>query len=322
MVKKRDSNMEIVDKLELHYYLRNENHQIDALIRNKCEAELLAIIYEVSSILDVDVKVIAEAVKEGGFREFWKFIQGNTNSITIALLAIQILVTLVPQVLESEKEQLEKELNLLEIEETKLSIKKLQSEIKNSSSSPKLVKKVVKELSNNLKIIKRKSNFYSVLRSYNNVNKISFSLFDVHAKPLSEERSVSKVDFSKFILSSNKLKSQEIETEIEIISPVLKEGRYKWRGIYNELPISFDMLDLDFKDTVLLENIPFRHGTVITCVLKIKRELDEIGDIKIKGYSVTTVISKTDGTQIVETKQGKKYRHIKKYMGNQDDLFE
>ena len=42
---------EMADKLELHYYLNNESHVMDALVRNKCEAELLAIIFDVSDLL-------------------------------------------------------------------------------------------------------------------------------------------------------------------------------------------------------------------------------------------------------------------------------
>ena len=71
-----------------------------------------------------------------------------------------------------------------------------------------------------------------------------------------------------------------------------KEGRYKWKGIYKDDPISFDMQDSSFKDAVFFENIPFQHGTVIKCVLFIHREIDEIGDVKITGYSVTTVMRK------------------------------
>lgn len=62
--------MEVANKFELHYYLNDESHQINAFLRNKCEAELLAIISEISAILDIEVELVATAVKEGGFREF------------------------------------------------------------------------------------------------------------------------------------------------------------------------------------------------------------------------------------------------------------
>ena len=41
----------MTDKLEIHYYLNSESHFVDAFVRSKCEAELLAIILEVSDLL-------------------------------------------------------------------------------------------------------------------------------------------------------------------------------------------------------------------------------------------------------------------------------
>ena len=51
------------------------------------------------------------------------------------------------------------------------------------------------------------------------------------------------------------------------------------------------------------------------------RELDEVGEIKITDYAVTTVIEKIDGDHIIETRQGKKYRRAKKLAESQGDLF-
>ncbi|MBJ6934453.1 hypothetical protein JG626_18940, partial [Vibrio cholerae] len=87
-------------------------------------------------------------------------------------------------------------------------------------------------------------------------------------------------------------------------SRVLKEGRYKWKGIFEDKTITFDMLDAQFKEDVLLEKISFKHGSAITCVLRIGRELDEVGDIKITGYAVSTVLTVTDGVEVTKTAQG------------------
>ena len=81
------------------------------------------------------------------------------------------------------------------------------------------------------------------------------------------------------------------------------------------------MQDSLFRDAVIHENIPFQHGTEINCVLIIHRELDEVGEIKITGYSVTTVILKIDGDKSFETVQGKKYLHAKKMADSQGELF-
>ena len=142
-------------------------------------------------------------------------------------------------------------------------------------------------------------------------------------EPISDERLVPRSDFSKFVLSTNKLRSEVDDCAvIEIISPVLKEGRYKWKGVYNENSISFEMQDSHFRDSVLFENIPFKHGSKIVCVLVTHRELDEIGAIKITGYAVTTVLDKVDDDIPQETPQGKKYRHAKKIDESQGNLFD
>ena len=58
--------MTTATKFELHYFLSNDIHSIDAILRNKCEAELLAIVYEAISIMGLDVTIEAEALQEGG----------------------------------------------------------------------------------------------------------------------------------------------------------------------------------------------------------------------------------------------------------------
>lgn len=313
--------MEVANKFELHYYLSDESHQINAFLRNKCEAELLAIISEISAILDVEAELVATAVKQGGFREFWDVIKGNAEAITIVLLVAQLIVTVAPMLYDSEKEDLEKELNRLQIEESKLNIQKLRKEVKESEASPEIVEKAAKHVSKNLKIIKRKSNFYTALSKKQEVTKVGFTVLSDDFVPQSDERQVDRSEFRKYVLNSNKLRAEEVEAEIEIVSPVLKEGKYKWKGIYDDQTIGFDMLDLAFKDMVLLDNIPFQHGSYIICILRISRELDEVGDVKVTGYSVTTVIEKIDGSSSLETSQGRKYRHAKKYMERQGTLF-
>lgn len=313
--------MEIANNLELHYYFSDKSHVIDSLVRNKCEAELLAIVYEVATSLGVDAKIITKASREGGFKEVWKLIEGNASAITVVLLVVQILVTTIPLLVDSEKEELEKELIKLQIEESKHGLKKIQKDINNQENIEGNSKKAADQLKKSLKIIKRKSNFYATLSSYQKVSRVGVVSLGDNLLPTTNELLVDRKDFRKFILSTNKLRAEEVETEIEIISPVLKEGTYKWKGTYNNDTITFDMLDSAFKESVVIDDIPFKHGTSILCVLRINRELDEVGEIKVKGYSVTTVIEKIDGVSAQETTQGKKYRYAKKLVENQGDLF-
>jgi len=314
-------NLKNANRLELHYYFNDDSHEIDALVRNKCESELLAIIIEVAAILDIDSQLISEVYQQGGFRDFWKILGKNVQEVTLLLMFIQTIVTTIPQ-FEGKNEELEEELSHLNIEEKKLSIEKLKRELRDNETTKESIKKTADTVANNLRIIKRKSNFYSNLEKHEKINKIGFSALNDDWKPVTNEISVVRTDFRKFILSTNKLRSEEDDNAIiEIVSPVLKEGRYKWKGIYNETPINFDMQDVAFRDAVLLENIPFQHGSIIKCVLIIHREIDEIGEVKITGYSVTTVFEKIDGNASFQTTQGKKYRHAKKLMEAQTDIF-
>jgi len=314
--------MDIANRFEAHYYLTNPGHRIDAVVRNKCEAELLAILYESAALLDIDVSLVAEAYREGGFRDIWKLLGESAPALTVLVIIVQLIVTAVP-LFDDENSDLEKELNRLSIEEKRLQIEKLKKELKKGEDNSETVEKAATVVGSSLKVIKRKSNFYSQLEKYPYVSKVGFVPLNDNFIPISEEKQVKRSEFSKFVLTTNKLRSEEDDgAVIEIISPVLKEGRYKWKGVYNEKPINFEMQDSAFRDAVLLENIPFRHGTRIACVLIIHRELDEVGEVKIKGYSVSTVLQKIDGEQSFETMQGKKYRHAKRMAENQGELFD
>lgn len=305
---------------EVHYYFGDNSHEIDAFVRNKCEAELLGLIVEAATLLEIDADLIKEAYREGGFRDIWKAIGKNGVQIGLFLVIIQIVISTIP-LLDSGSKDLEIEEKILSIEEKKLNIEKLKRDLENGNKD-EAIERAAAAVCANLKVIKRKSNFFSRLEDYRKVGKVGFVVLDVNAKPYAEEKSVSRDEFQKYILGTNRLRSQEDDGAIiELISPVLKEGRYKWKGIYQGEPISFEMQDAAFRDAVLLDNIPFQHGSKIVCVLVAHRELDEVGDIKITGYSVTTVLEKTDGDTLLETAQGRKYRHAKKLAESQEDMF-
>jgi len=312
--------MEAFDIFEAHYYFNDSSHCIDSVLRNKCEAEILAIIQEASLVLDIDATILSEAFREGGFRDKWKLLGKNANQITLILTIITTLLTIKTTLFDTENQNLEKELIELQIEETKLNVEKLKKELKKDEISSSTIKKATNHLSKNLKIIKRKSNFYSEISQYEKISKVGFSASHIQSIN-QEEKIVLRENFHDHILKTNKISTIETEAEIEIISPVLKEGNYKWKGIYEKKPISFKMSDDSFKDLVLVQNIPFQHGTKILCVLRIKRELDEVGEIKISGYTVSTVIEKIDPNSKIETTSGKKYRHDKKQASTQGVLF-
>lgn len=311
----------LAEKLELHYYLNNESHTMDALVRNKCEAELLAIIFEISDLLGIKGIVETGAYQEGGLKEIWTFIGRNNNQITLLIILLTLILSRIP-LSDPEQDALTKEVTKLTIDEKKLSIAKLKLELKDGQVKNETADAAASAISNHLKIAARKSNFYKYLAGYEKVTGVGLLPLDKHNQPTADAKYVPRSDFKNFILFTNSLPTEIVEdAQIEIISPVLKEGNYKWKGVYQDAPISFSMNDAEFKDSVLREEISFQHGSIIECVLSIQRKFDEIGDVVITGYSVATVIQKTDGTTSLETLQGKRFKARKKFTKDQQNLF-
>lgn len=328
--------MEIAKKLEVHYYLANESHSMDAFVRNKCEAELLAIFQELCTSLGIDVPIEALAHHEGGLRDYWKLLGENSTQITITALIFSTLLSIANTVLtripvsDPEKDEREKQIQELTIEEKRLAIEerrlaleKLKKEAQQQGiPSKETIEGAAKAIEQNLKIQTRRSNFYRVLGNCEKVTGIGFSAISQDGEAIDQEKFVPRADFKKYVLITNELPIETINSAfIEIIAPVLKEGNYKWRGIYEGESISFSMTDAEFKTSVLREEVSFQHGSGINCVLHIFRKFDELGEVVITGYSVVTVIEKTDGASTHETPQGKKHRAYKKFIEAQAGLF-
>lgn len=327
--------MEIAKRLEVHYYLANESHSMDAFVRNKCEAELLAIFHELCTTLGVDVPIEALAHQEGGLRDYWKLLGENSTQITIAALIFSTLLSIANTVLtripvsDPEKDEREKQIQeltieekRLAIEERKLALEKLKKEAQQGIPSKETIEGAAKAVEQNLKIQTRRSNFYRVLSNHEKVTGVGFSAIDQNGKAIEQEKFVPRADFKRYVLITNELPVETIDGAfIEIVAPVLKEGNYKWRGIYEGESISFSMTDAEFKTSVLREEVSFQHGSGINCVLHIFRKFDELGEVVITGYSVVTVIEKADGASTYETPQGKKHRAYKKFIENQAGLF-
>jgi hypothetical protein len=318
MVTSSDKN---VAKLELHYFFYDQSHSMDAVVRNKCEYELLSLFREISTRLDIKIDLETEALGEGGIKEVWNFLGKNSSQLSVVLLATTLILSRVPTTNERLEQLKETELNL-SIEEKKLNIEKLKKEIQDSDSEKIDIERLLEIINDYLKIKKHKSNFYSHLMSYNKVSQIITKGLDENYQEIIPEKIVKRKDFYKFILQTDEL-PVEIDEDaiIEIISPVLKTGNYKWKGLYDNEPIPFYMKDKDFKNSIIRDGIKFKNGTIIECVLEKSRKIDNMGEIIISGYSVNTVVKKSDDSESFVTPQGEKYKKIKKEKKRQYKLF-
>jgi len=323
------------DRFQIHYYLANDSHAMDAFVRNKCEAELLAIFQEVCETLGASIRIESVPHEQGGLREYWKVYGENAVQINTTLTILTVLISVVSMALsripvsDPDKDEREKTIQELTIEEKRLSIEekrinleKLRKEMKDGQPSSDTVEKAAKSTELNLRIQSRRSNFYRHLSNYEKVTAVGFSAVDMSNNDVVREHLVPRSDFRMYVLVDNSLPTETVDgATIEIVAPVLKEGNYKWKGIYEGESINFSMTDAEFKNAVLLEQVAFQHGSCINCVLQIHRKFNEIGEIEITGYSVVTVLDKTDGGQTHETPQGKKHRAYKKFVQGQRDLF-
>jgi hypothetical protein len=307
----------------LLHYTADESHSINATVRNRCEAEFLAIAHHIAAVLELDVVIEAEALSEGGVREVWNFVGSNALQLTLIVAVATLVLSRFPPT-NAEQDALTKENTKLSNEEKKLQIEKLKNELKQSIAqpSPEATTAAAAAISEDLKIVVRKSNFYRHLIAYPKVNAIGIAMLDDRSRALDFERIISKEDFLRFLTLTNLLPLETVENAgIEIISPVLREGNYKWKGIYQGAPISFSMMDSEFKNDVFREQVSFQHGSVLQCVLHIHQRLDEAGNVVVSGYSVPTVIKKVDGSKVVETAQGHRHKVNRSISPAQGTLF-
>ena len=313
------NKIKIANRLELHYFLRDSSHRIDAFARNYCEKEILLLFREISEVLNVEVAIEAEALQEGGLRELWKAIGKNSAQITFILALLTVIISRIPveSKLQKENLRLDNELKTLEIEQIK---NKLRNE---KEIGQEVVNEVYNLISKDYKILWHKSNFYKKLNMQLKVDKISTTLLDENNRPADEERIVLRKDFFRGILTSDKLPHVEDEEAIiDIIAPVIKKGKYTWKGYYKGEPISFEMGDSQFKESIINKEIKFENGTAIKCVLRQSRRIDENGMIKVSKSRVLIVLEIIENYKAIQTNQGKRHKQERKKADNQLRLFD
>src|SRR5690606_22960707 len=123
--------MEFPSKFELHYYLADNSHSMNALVRNKCEAEFLAVAIEVSAILDIHLELDCEALQEGGIREVWKALGENNAQIALVISTLALIWSCIPKT-DQELIDLQKEDLRLSIEQRKHALRQIKKDLENN----------------------------------------------------------------------------------------------------------------------------------------------------------------------------------------------
>lgn len=342
--------------LQLHYYLRDGGHSMNAHVRNKCEAEALAAFQHILGQLGLQVEIETQAFEEGGLREIWKIVTKPENAygnlmVLMALIIPNFITAWKTPTPDKEKEAIEKEISKATLEERRLSVEKLRHEIQQlqraqppaappgaaasapeqaarapsatfSAVSEATVRSAMEVLAYDTKVITRRSNYYKTLLPYGKVTNVGMSYLRDHTLRIDrDDVVVNRESFIEFILKTNKLPSEIVEEAIiEIVAPVIKAGNIQWKGIFQDKPIGFAMRDKAYKDMVLRREVSFLSGDAIRCQLGIERELNEIGEAVITGYLVNVVLEKIDSRGVAVTPQGRRHRFETKHKDAQTSL--
>lgn len=303
-------------EIEIHYYLPEGVHAADAFLIARAESEFIHIIREVAHVLEIDFSLETEALAQGGLRQAWKAFGKNSGQIGCLLTLVTLIITLRPQN--------DQELVALQKEEARLHIEELKNQLaKDQYNNPSadVIKAGAIEISNNIKIVKRRSNFYESIVKEKKINSITFSCSE-DGNNINYQTSVKRQEFNNFIALTGKLPSKiDEDALIYIISPVLRKGRFKWKGEYKGENIEFWINDRKFKEAVLKKRVDFHSGTAIKCILEIKIKVDEVGHLSNSGYFVSLVKSVVDEDHNYLTESGKTYEARIKFEKNQMRLF-
>lgn len=289
-----------MEKLQLHFYLENNSHSMNAITKSKADLELLRLLVYVSKSLKYDLDFEVEALEEGGIKEIFKILNKKKNRKYILALTYLggIFTTVLTNVssdyfsknkkLESlQIEVLEKEKQLLDFEIEKF--KNLEEDNIKQDSLERIIGYLL--LDGKVKVLK--SNFYEFLNAENKIYQISTLELNYNNVPISEEKFVTRSSFKRFIETEIELEPKLIsDAEVEIISPVFKKGNDNWKGVFNGEQIDFKIGDSEFKQKVLNREVSFTTGTKISCELEIKLVLDRKGEPKIKSRHAYDIIIK------------------------------
>lgn len=310
--------IKFANKLELRYYFNDKSNYIDAVVKHKCEKEVLAIVRSLADMLDVKLTVYSEPFAGEGYREIWGVAGENSRSISIVLnLFMQVLVRPSLRVggkpvtdrTTADDEKMQRELSLL------------KRELKLKKAGVTIPRELVELLHTFPRFCKMKSNFYEAIKGYPKITKITLRELNENNRSRSGSLEVKREQFDYFILRTDDLPCKvDNKATIEIISPVLKDSKFRWKGIYNKggEVIDFYMQDEDFKKQMFEDKISFASGMCIDCVLEIGRRLSELGETLHVSYTVTTVIrTRFDKLEIL-TPQGK--RHLRRLEAEKKQL--
>lgn len=304
---KQNNKLVEIDLLQLHFYLNDQSHSMDAVLLNKLESDFLKISKEISKLINCKVEIESQAKKEGGLSSIFKFLAEAENiqyTISICAFVSTIIGNVLTNVI-SDKLKNDPETKKLEKEKLSLEIEKLKSELLQTGNkeqqteieieiNDELIDKIISKVLESQKLKIYRSNFYKNLSNIKKVSKVSTQILNTQSIPLLEEQIITRKHFKDFIIREEIIEPKYLENiELEIVSPVLKNKKISWRANYEGGMISFSLKDDSFKKLIINKGLNFNNGTKLLCDLEIKMKMKDDGELKETSktvYNVTQII--------------------------------
>lgn len=298
------------NELVLHYQLDESLHEINASIHNQAEQNILSIINEVLSSLDLDIDIDLILNTEGGWKDILKFKPKTAlDKIIFTTLYMPVIILLISHFLTNNSKLDNAQISYYQAQADAAKSQKALNE-KQIEYFDKLISNIPSVNNSECvrKISKKQSELYKTMDSNGHIQ--SFSTETRSENTFLEIATVQKSDFNKFIIEPHEEIEIDEDATIELVAPVLNNnGRIKWKGIYNDTLIDFSMRDKEFREKILKKEIRFESENIMSAVLEIKRKVNDDGEEDSVSYAVTAVLATEykDGGYI-ETPKGTKRR--------------
>jgi hypothetical protein len=300
---KSKSSVRESGEFKIHYHLDGGVHRMDAIVRNRAESELLALVKEVGAVLGLPIHVETHAYGEGGLVEYLNLIFQNKEQIATVMTLLSPLLGAPFYIDKIKQSRQQTALNELNLQKIKLEIKEKEDaatsreaeKVKRQESKNKVLEleeaptadEIAKALLTRKRVARRRSNYYEALLVDSKIEAVGFA--PSHGKDAMELR-VPRGNFSSYVIAKSDLDPLIYErVSLEVVSPVLRSGAIKWRGIFDKKVVSFELLDQAFRSEVASQNVQFQNGTTLICDFEVHQREDDIGDVEIAGYAVTKV---------------------------------
>lgn len=180
------------NKLELRYCFNDKSIYMDAVVRNKCEKEMLALIRYIAELLDVKMMIYSEPfVKEGGYSEVWGIAGRNPRAHSIVLSIVMHLMALTPNgewvVGSFDEDRLQED------------VRQLRLQLREKKKTVLLPHGLILRLDALSRIRRCKSTFYEAVKSYPKVTRVAFREVNENNRSRSGTLEVKREQFAEFI---------------------------------------------------------------------------------------------------------------------------